>query len=68
MLIIREGRVGVQETAKMFFCDSCGCVFTADKGEYKSVSQYNDVYFYCKCPCCGYAAREKILGKNVTIR
>lgn len=37
-----------------FTCPDCGCVFTADKGEYKEVDEhYCMSYRYKACPCCG---------------
>lgn len=62
MTVIKEGdrdraKQSVLQTRR-FKCDRCGCVFEADKGEYKSVSQYNDINYFCKCPCCGENANE----------
>lgn len=37
---------------KRFECKSCGCIFEADKTEYRSNSQYNETYYYCECPFC----------------
>lgn len=54
MKIIKEGDPAKLITAKRFECNKCGCVFEADKDEYKSGMQYNETYFYCKCPFCGY--------------
>lgn len=53
MKIIKKGDPGRLKAAKRFQCDECGCVFEADKGEYKCNMRYNEEYFYCKCPCCG---------------
>ncbi len=62
MTVLKEGNC---DCAKMlvlkirrFKCDQCGCVFEANKDEYKSVAQYNDIYYFCKCPCCGENANE----------
>lgn len=39
---------------KKFKCMDCGCVFIADKGEYKDQSTQRDgPMFAIECPCCG---------------
>lgn len=43
---------------KRFECEICGCIFEADKGEYKSSNCQWDFYYYAKCPCCGRNADE----------
>lgn len=53
MKIIKEGNIERIKETKMFECKRCGCVFKADKGEYKVGSHYNDIYFLCTCPTCG---------------
>lgn len=59
MKIIKHGRPEtVLNTVKRFKCGSCGCVFEADKEEYTSGTQYNEIYFQCKCPECGKFANE----------
>lgn len=62
MTVLKEGdceraKQSVLKTRK-FECDFCGCVFEANRGEYKSASQYNCIDYFCKCPCCGYRADE----------
>lgn len=55
MKIIREGVKPT--TTKRFEC-SCGCIWEADKGEYKVTSQLGMMYGMKQCnmvcPCCGY--------------
>lgn len=59
MKIIQHGRPEtVLNPIKRFKCIFCGCVFEAEKDEYQSDTQYNEVYFHCKCPECGKNATE----------
>lgn len=51
--IIKEGTKERLDRLKRFECEKCGCIFDADKTEYESGSQYNDTYYFCKCPFCG---------------
>lgn len=65
MKIIQHGRTEPKfSTIKRFKCDSCGCVFDADKGEYKAGQQYNDLFYQCKCPDCGKHANEVVMRKS----
>ncbi len=43
---------------RRFECEQCGCEFEANKDEYKVASQYNEISYFCKCPCCGTTAYE----------
>lgn len=56
MKIIKEGNLNKLMRVKRFVCSHCDCIFTANKDEYIAGSQYNEEYYYCKCPCCGYNA------------
>lgn len=61
MTIIKEGKSPYKgNVLKRFECGICGCVFDANKDEYKTDTQYNGVCYYCKCPCCGYQANPPI--------
>ena len=53
MKIITPGNIELAEEVRRFSCDKCGCVFEAKRGEYKSGSKCNEVYYHCKCPTCG---------------
>lgn len=53
MKIIQNGNLELMDEPKRFVCAGCNCLFEAIKGEYKSGSQYNETYYYCRCPCCG---------------
>ena len=53
MEIIQKGDTKRLLKIKRFTCKECGCVFEANKTEYKYGSQYNEGYYYCNCPCCG---------------
>ena len=52
MKIIKEGNLNKLMKVKRFVCKYCDCIFTANKDEYTTDSQYNEQYYYCKCPCC----------------
>ena len=52
MKIIKEGNLDKLKKIKRFECKECGCIFEAEKDEYKWDSQYNETYYYCACPCC----------------
>ncbi|MCM1168169.1 MAG: hypothetical protein NC401_19465 [Ruminococcus sp.] len=72
MTVLKEGdpdraKQLVSKTRR-FKCGRCGCVFEADKGEYQPGQQYNDVYFFCKCPCCGEQAREVRMRNTFNIK
>lgn len=68
MKIIQHGKPKTDfNTIKRFKCDFCGCVFEADKGEYKVGTQYNSIYHQCKCPDCGKHANEVIMRENAAL-
>ena len=52
MKIIQQGNKDLALKMRRFECNKCKCIFEADKSEYESGSQYNDIYYYAKCPCC----------------
>jgi hypothetical protein len=57
MKIIQEGKIPT--FIKTFKCRYCGCVFEAEKNEYKvEHSQYSEVEYIAECPCC----KEKVYG------
>ena len=43
---------------KRFECETCGCIFEADKGEYLVRDYLCDAMCYAECPCCGSCADE----------
>lgn len=53
MKIIKKGDLNRMKVIKTFDCNFCGCLFEADKTEYKVGSQYNETYYYAVCPFCG---------------
>ena len=59
MKIIREGNLENIKNPKKFLCQRCGCIFEAEKDEYKGHNHYNDIYFYAECPCCKAKAFEE---------
>ena len=52
MKIIKEGDLRKLKKIKYFECKKCGCIFEAEKDEYKCDSQYNEIYYCCACPYC----------------
>lgn len=52
MEILKDGKI--PDTRKDFSCFDCGCVFRAEKGEWKAhPGEYQSVDYVCTCPCCG---------------
>ena len=58
MKTIIKGNPNVAKEIKYFKCKRCGWVGSAEKGEYKSETQYNETEYWVKCPCCKYLADE----------
>lgn len=58
MTILKPGDPNVSNKPKRFKCDVCGCVFDANKGEYRVIQQYNDIGYQCECPCCKEQVEE----------
>ena len=60
MQILRQGDKQLAEIelnrTRKFECLYCRCLWTAGRDEYTTGSQYNDVFYYMKCPCCGITA------------
>lgn len=50
MRIITPGRKPKKEIEQM--CERCGCVFAYNKEDVKVDHQYNESYYWVKCPCC----------------
>ena len=52
--IIKKGDLGLLRETIEFNCDKCGCIFTADKDDYKYKSdQIEEISWYqIKCPYC----------------
>lgn len=68
MFIIKDGNKELAEKkkkqTKQFECRICGCIFEADKGEYKCEEAQFSLWYSAKCPCCGdktYEAKGKQL-------
>lgn len=52
MEIIKEGKI--PDTRRDFRCSYCGCMFRAEKGEWKAQQgEYQTIDYVCGCPCCG---------------
>lgn len=58
MKIIKDGDLNRLKRIRRFSCDTCGCLFEADKDEYEADTQYNETFYLCNCPCCGSKAKE----------
>lgn len=53
MKILTPGNKDRLKKYRKFECEHCGCVFIADKDEYKDESTQKDGPMYsAKCPCC----------------
>lgn len=63
MKIIKQGNYDPNRT-KRFECKNCGCIFEADKSEYKDYFQYNQTDYYCECPTCGISVQWKDVNAN----
>ena len=54
MKIIKVGNT--DKKTKQFTCDECGCVFEANKGEYRFANQMEAMHVgieaVCECPYC----------------
>jgi len=57
--ILVPGDLECLEKKKIFSCNECGCVFEASWQDYNYESQYNEDYYWSKCPTCGRRAYEK---------
>lgn len=63
MKIIKQGKTekeleAILNKTRRFECETCGCIFEADKGEYETEEVQIYSYHYCKCPNCGQKANE----------
>jgi rubredoxin len=63
MKVIKQGKTkeelkAILNATKRFECKTCGCIFEADKGEYKSEDVQRYTYYYCECPNCSMNASE----------
>jgi len=52
--IIKPGDDEELKGTKIFVCRKCGCIFKADKEDYRSDSWYNSFYYSCTCPYCNF--------------
>lgn len=50
MTILRDGDIKKIRKYKYFLCKNCGCIWEAKKDEYETDTQYNEEYYWCKCP------------------
>lgn len=47
-------KVIVEDEPKYFYCRSCGCLFEADKDDYKLVPEADKQIAMTSCPDCGH--------------
>lgn len=62
MKILKHGNPERLKKIVIFTCKHCGCVFEADKTEYKYSSFRNEESYQIECPECGnavYDGKEK---------
>lgn len=50
MIILRKGDIEKILEPRYFLCPTCGCLWKANKDEYETDTQYNELYHTCKCP------------------
>lgn len=50
MIILRKGDTEKILETRYFLCPICRCLWKANKDEYEVDTQYNDLYYTCKCP------------------
>lgn len=60
MKIIKQGHIELLEGIKKFECEKCGCIFEANRAEYRSGMQYNIDYYYCRCPTCNTTVYKEV--------
>ena len=57
MKLIKQGDPNKANGGVEFECDQCGCIFVADRTEWKyapqMAQQRGEGTYICKCPCCG---------------
>lgn len=59
MEIIKKGNINAIKGSIPFECERCGCIFKADKDEYKTMFDYSDNLIYlCHCPTCRFVVYE----------
>jgi len=52
MKIIKPGDKTRLQQTKRFLCEDCGCIFEANKGEYRFDNDRNIITCICTCPEC----------------
>ena len=54
MKIIKAGDVTRMQAIRRFSCEHCGCIFEADRTEYRTEHDFrNDALYVHPCPTCG---------------
>lgn len=65
MKIIKKGNLEKPKQIKRFQCDNCGCVFEAEKGEYKYVvATRNEEFYICECPYCHKETSNEVVMRQ----
>lgn len=56
MYVVKTGSTPTQIT---FECPRCGCIFTANRGEYRyRKSEQLIMYYACRCPECRFVCEK----------
>jgi RNase P subunit RPR2 len=58
MKIIKHGDLKRLDTVRRFTCSACGCVWDANKNEYRVEFGLNESVTVCECPTCGLSAYD----------
>lgn len=55
-------KIVVEDEPKLFYCRSCGCLFEADKDDYKLVEGADEgIFAATSCPDCGHEVYKEVL-------
>lgn len=62
MEILKKGELKNLKKTMKFICNECGCIFLADKGEYRYATVQWEEDYSCNCPTCNHTvfSTEKI--------
>lgn len=54
-------KIVVEKETKCFYCRECGCLFEADKDDYKLVTEADKQIAMTSCPDCGHEVYKEVL-------
>lgn len=55
-------KIVVEDEPKYFYCRSCGCLFEADKDDYKLVTEADKQIAMTSCPDCRHEVIKEELN------